>query len=137
MSFVSKEKFLKTAGVKSNHENMMESNDGMFFYHGSKNEGTSFLGDSLNKNISRKKIMRLFNEQSSSHFEVFWKTSASKTYKSSHQEVFSKIGVLKILTSHNGLYDKILEKPLMESIFIKWQLEAFNFIKFKNKLLRN
>ena len=90
LSFVSKEKFLKTAGVKSNHENMMESNDGMFFYHGSKNEGTSFLGDSLNKNISRKKIMRLFNEQSSSHFEVFWKTSASKTYKSSHQEVFSK-----------------------------------------------
>ena len=28
-----------------------------------------------------------------------------KTYKSSHQEVFSKIGVLKILTSHNGLYE--------------------------------
>ena len=34
--------------------------------------------------------------------------------------------------------DKILEKRLMESNFIiKWQLEAFNFIKFKNKLLRN
>ena len=71
LSFVSKEKFLKTAGVKSNHENMMESNDGMFFYHGSENEGTCFLDDSLNKNISRKKIIWLFNEQSSSHFEVF------------------------------------------------------------------
>ena len=32
------------------------------------------------------------------------KQSASKTYKSSHQEVFSKVGVLKIPTSHNGLH---------------------------------
>ena len=32
------------------------------------------------------------------------KESASKTYKSSHQYVFSKIGILKIETSHNGLY---------------------------------
>ena len=55
LSFASKEKFLKTAGVKSNHENMMESNDGMFFYHGSENKDTYLLGDSLDKNISRKK----------------------------------------------------------------------------------
>ena len=27
--------------------------------------------------------------------------------------------------------------PLMEFIFCKWQLEAFNFIKFKNEILRN
>ena len=77
----------------------MKSNDGIFFHHGSENEGTCFLGDSLNKNISTKKILRLLNEESSSQFEVFWKTSASKSYKSSHQEVFSKIGVMKILTS--------------------------------------
>ena len=32
------------------------------------------------------------------------KESASKTDKSSHQYVFSKIGILKIETSHNGLY---------------------------------
>ena len=89
---------MKSVDVKGNHENMMKSN------HGSENEGTCFLGDSLNQNISRKHIARLLNEESSSHFEVFWKTSASKTYKSSHQEVFSKIGVLKILTSHNELY---------------------------------
>ena len=41
--------------------------------------------------------------QESIHFEVFLKTSACKAYKSSHEEVFSKIGVLKIQTSHNGL----------------------------------
>ena len=33
------------------------------------------------------------------------KKSASKTYKSSHQYVFPKIGILKIETSHNGLYE--------------------------------
>ena len=32
------------------------------------------------------------------------KTGASDTYKSSHQEMFSKIGVLKIQASHKGLY---------------------------------
>ena len=62
-----------------------------------------FLGDSLNKNIPRKKIAWLLNEESI-HFEVFWKRGASKTYKNSHQQMFSKIGVLKIQTSHNGLY---------------------------------
>ena len=64
-------KFLKSVDVKSNHENMMKSTDGIFFHHGSENEGTCFLDDSLNKNISRKKILRLLNEESSSHFEVF------------------------------------------------------------------
>ena len=29
-----------------------------------------FFGDSLNKDIPRKKIARLLNEESSSHFEV-------------------------------------------------------------------
>ena len=92
-----------------------------------------FLGDFLNK---KKKIARLLNEECSSHFEVLWKTSTFKTYKSSHQEVFSKIDISKILTSRNGLCNietKSL-RNLMESIFSKWQLEAFNFIKFKNKL---
>ena len=57
--------------VKSNHENMMKSNDGIFFHDvRSENEG-DFLGDSLNKNISRKKITRLLNEERNSHFEVF------------------------------------------------------------------
>ena len=59
-----------------------------------------FFGDSLNK---KKKIAQLLNEESI-HFELFGKTSAPKTYKSSHQEVFPKIGVLEIQTSHNGLY---------------------------------
>ena len=62
---------MKGVDVKSNHENMMKSTDGIFFDHGSENEGTCFLSDSLNKNISRKKILRLLNEESSSHFEVF------------------------------------------------------------------
>ena len=65
-----------------------------------------FFGDSLNKNFSRTKMAWLLNEESSSrHFELLWKTSASKTYKSSHQEVFSKIGVLKILSDRNGLHE--------------------------------
>ena len=64
------------------------------------------------------------------------KISASKTYKSSHQEVFSKIGVLKIQNQRIVTnLDKILEKPLMEFILSKWKLEAFNFIKLKNELL--
>ena len=53
--------------------------------------------------IFREKIERLVNEESI-HFEVFWKTSISKKYKSSHEKVFSKKGVLKIQTTHNGLY---------------------------------
>ena len=52
---------------------------------------------------SKKKIARLRNEDSM-YFELFWKASAPKTYKSSHQEVFHKIGVLKIQTNHNGSY---------------------------------
>ena len=84
---------------------MTKSNDRIFVHHGNENEGTCFLGDSLNKNISRKKIVQLLNDESSSHFEVFWKTSASKTFKSCHQEVFSKTSVLKSLASHNGLYE--------------------------------
>ena len=68
LTFIGKEKFMKSAGVKNNHENMSKSNDGIFFHHGSENEGTCFLGDSLNKNFSIKKIARLLNEESSSHF---------------------------------------------------------------------
>ena len=44
LSFVGKEKFLKSVGVKSNYENMMKSNDGIFFHYGSENEGTCFFG---------------------------------------------------------------------------------------------
>ena len=55
LHFFGKEKFLKSFGIKSNHENMIKSNDGIFFHHGSENEGTCFLGDSLDKNILRKK----------------------------------------------------------------------------------
>ena len=46
------------------------------------------------------KFFRFFKKENCSE-----KTSAFKTYKSSHQEVFSKICVLEILTSHNGLYE--------------------------------
>ena len=50
---------------------MMKSNDGIPSHHRSENEGTCFFfGDSLNKNIPRKKITRLLNEESI-HFEVF------------------------------------------------------------------
>ena len=59
------------------------------------------------KHFKKKKIAPLLNEESSSHFEVFWKTTTSKIFK----------------------------KPLMESSFSNWQLEAFNYIKLKNKLL--
>ena len=55
LCFTSKEKFLKSDGVKSNDENMIKSNDGILSPQGSENEITVFLGDSLNKNISRKK----------------------------------------------------------------------------------
>ena len=52
LSSVSKEKFLKTDGVKHNQENVMKSNDGIPSHHGSDNEGTCFFFcDSLNKNI--------------------------------------------------------------------------------------
>ena len=43
-SFVGKEKFLKSVGVKSNHGNMIKSNDGIFFYRANENEGTCFFG---------------------------------------------------------------------------------------------
>ena len=33
LSFIGKEQFLKSVDVKSNHENMMKSNDGIFFHH--------------------------------------------------------------------------------------------------------
>ena len=44
-------------GVKSNDENVMESNDGTPSPHESENEGTCFLDDSLNKNIPSKKYL--------------------------------------------------------------------------------
>ena len=44
-------------GVKSTNENVMESNDGTPSPHGSENEGTCFLDDSLNKNIPSKKYL--------------------------------------------------------------------------------
>ena len=50
---------------------MMKISDRIFCHHGSVNEATCLLVDSLNKNISRKRIARMLNEESSSHFEVF------------------------------------------------------------------
>ena len=38
-----KEKFLKSGGIKSNHENMMKSNGGIPSHHVSEKEGTCFL----------------------------------------------------------------------------------------------
>ena len=55
LCFSSKEKVLKSDGVKSNNENMMKSNDGIPSPRGSENEGRCFLGHSLNKNIPSKK----------------------------------------------------------------------------------
>ena len=55
LSFVCKEKFLTSVGVKSNHESMIKSNDGIFFIMEVRIKVDVSLGDSLNKNISRKK----------------------------------------------------------------------------------
>ena len=57
LCFASKEKFLKSDGVKSNDEKMMKSNDGVSSPHGSENEVRYFLGDSLNKNIPSIKML--------------------------------------------------------------------------------
>ena len=43
LCFASKDKFLKSEGVKSNDENMMKSNDGIPSPHASENEGTCFF----------------------------------------------------------------------------------------------
>ena len=43
LSFISQEMFLKSDGVKRNHENMMKSNDVIPSHHGSENEGTCFF----------------------------------------------------------------------------------------------
>ena len=67
LSFVSR---VESDGLKRNHENM-KSNDENPFHHGSENEGTCFFfGDSLNKNILRKKVAWLRNEESM-YFELF------------------------------------------------------------------
>ena len=39
LCFASKEKFLKSIGVKCNDKNMMKSNEGIPSLHGSENEG--------------------------------------------------------------------------------------------------
>ena len=57
LCFASKEKFLKSDGVKSNDEKMMKSNDGVSSPHGSENEVRCFGGDSLNKNIPSIKML--------------------------------------------------------------------------------
>ena len=44
LSLVGKERFLKSVGVKNNHENIMKSNDRISFHHGSENDNTCFLG---------------------------------------------------------------------------------------------
>ena len=60
-----------------------------------------FFGNSLGKSIL-KKIVRLLNGEHPMRGVL--KTSAFKTCKSGHQEVFPKIGVLKIQTSHIELH---------------------------------
>ena len=51
LRFASNKKFFKSGGVASNHENIMKSIDGIPSHHGSVNEDTCYLGDSLSKNI--------------------------------------------------------------------------------------
>ena len=65
---------MKSVDVKGNHENMKSN-------HGSENEGTWFLGDFLNKKISRKNIARLLNEESSSHLSYSEKQVLPKRIK--------------------------------------------------------
>ena len=67
LSFVGKEKFSKSVSIKCNHENMMQYS----FIMEMRMKVPVFLGNSLNKSISRKKVVWLLNEESSSHFEVF------------------------------------------------------------------
>ena len=50
LSFLSKKKFLKSDGLKSNHKNMMKSNDRTPSHHGSENRGTCFFWWFLEKN---------------------------------------------------------------------------------------
>ena len=73
--------------VKRNHENMMKCNDGIPSHHGSENEGTSFFGDSLNKNIPRKKklgyIMKQGYTLSYSEKQVLLKRIKAATKRSS------------------------------------------------------
>ena len=55
-----------------------------------------FYGFFFKKKYFEKKIARLLspkkakNNNNNSHFQVFWKTSASKTCKCTHEEVFSE-----------------------------------------------
>ena len=42
--FRQEKRFLKNDSIKSNHENMMKSNDGIPSHHGSKNEIAPFSG---------------------------------------------------------------------------------------------
>ena len=44
LSSVSKKRFLKSGGVKSNYENMIKNNDGILSHHVGENKGTCFLG---------------------------------------------------------------------------------------------
>ena len=50
---------------------MMKSNDGIPSTLIMRMKVRIFLSDTLNKYIPRKKMARLLNEESSSHFEVF------------------------------------------------------------------
>ena len=43
LCFASKERFLKSDGVKINHKNLMKSIDGIPSPHGRENEGTCFF----------------------------------------------------------------------------------------------
>ena len=52
LNFVGKEKFLKSDGIESNHKNMMVE---FYLIMKVRMKGRVFSGDSLNKNIPRKK----------------------------------------------------------------------------------
>ena len=87
---VSKKTFLKSNAVKGNLKNMMKSNGGIQLYHESENEGTCFSWWFFKQKYSEKKKLSCFKQ-------VLRK-------RISHQEVFSRKGVLKFKTNHNGLY---------------------------------
>ena len=92
--------------IKTWWQTMME-----FPHQESENEGIYLLGWFFNQKHSEKKIARLLHEAST------LTTSASKTYKSSHQEVLSRIGVLKIQTRTVAVDPKHLKVKFAEYDF--------------------
>ena len=74
----------------------MKSHDKVRSLHGSETEGACFLGDYFKIKYPKK------SNEESIHYELFWKKMLLK--RIAGIKVFSKIIVLKIETSRNGLY---------------------------------